>query len=217
MTSARSVHDYAGQLRQLLPRGKAWEFPPDGLLAGLLLTFAEEFARIDARAGDLLEEADPRTALELLPDWERIAALPDACTGTPDNATERQAALHHKLTRPGAQNAAAYAELAARVGYQIAIQEHAPLRAGFRCGARCQGELWAFVWTIQVQPFEGYLTESEFLAVFRAGASRAGDRLRGFGAVDLECLIRRAAPAHTTVLFAYDLEPSPAFWIDFTS
>jgi len=51
--------------------------------------------------------------------------------------------------------------------------------------------------------------------VFRVG-SRAGDLLRGWGALDVECLIRRAAPAHTFVLFAYDVEPSPAFWFDFT-
>ena len=130
--NGHTVHDYAEQLRQLLPPGKAWEFPPEGNFAGLLVGLAEEFARIEGRGLDLLEEADPRTALELLPDWERVAALPDACTGAPDNATERQAALHQKLTRPGAQNAASYVELAARVGYGIEIVEHRAMRSGFR-------------------------------------------------------------------------------------
>ena len=216
VTIPRDGTAYAAQLRQLLPSGAAWDFAPDGVFAGLLGGLAEEFARIDGRALDLIEEADPRTALELLPDWERVAALPDTCTGAPDNVGERQAALHQKLTRVGAQNAAAYAELAARVGYQIDIEEHRPLRTGFRVGARCNDVLWHFTWTVHVRPFEGFLEESTFLAVFRAGSGRAGDRLRGFGALDIECLIRRAAPAHTVVLFAYDIEPTPDFWLDFS-
>lgn len=214
-TLPRTADAYAAQLRALLPRGKAWEFPPDGPFAGLLLGLAEEFTRIDGRTLDLLEEADPRTTLELLPDWERIAALPDACTGAPDNAAERQAALHQKLNRIGAENAATYIELAARVGYIIRIEEHRPARIGMRIGERLNGPLWVFVWTVHVQPFEGYLEESTFLAQARIG-DRLGVRLRGFGALDVECLIRRAAPAHTRVLFAYDIEPTAAFWIDFT-
>lgn len=219
MTAADQARDaaaYAGMLRGLMPRGPAWAMAEGSRMASLLDGLAMELARIDDRAVALREEADPRTALELLPDWERVAALPDACTGVPDNAGERQAALHYKLTRPGAQNAAAYVEIAARVGYQIDIEEHRPMRAGFRAGARCKSLDWTFAWTVRVWPFDGWLEEADFVAVFRAGAGRAGDRLRGFGALNLECLIRRAAPAHTTVLFAYDVEPSPALWVDFT-
>lgn len=211
----RGVDAYAQQLRQLLPQGDAWAVPSGGALAGLLLGLAEELARIDARAGALLDEFDPRTTLELLPDWERVAGLPDTCTGAPDNVGERQAALHQKLTRISAQNRAAYIEMAARVGYIIEIEEHRPARMGMRIGERLGGPAWAFAWTVKVRPFDGWLEESTFIAQARLG-DRLGVRLRGFGALNLECLIRRAAPAHTIVLFAYDVEPSPAFWFDFT-
>lgn len=211
----RDAAAYAEAQRQLLPPGKAWEATPGGPFAGLLRALGEEMARLDARGLAVVDEADPRAALELLPDWERVAALPDTCTGVPDTASERQAALHQKLTRPGAQNAAAYIELAARAGYAIEIVEHLPLRTGFRAGMRCNGQDWAFTWTAKVKPFEGYIAEDSFLAVFRVG-SRAGELLRGWGALNVECLIRRAAPAHTIVLFAYDVEYDPAFWIDFT-
>lgn len=211
----RPPEAYADQLRQLLPQGAAWDFPEDSVFAAFLLGLGDEFARIDGRGLDLIEEADPRTTLELLPDWERIAALPDACTGAPDNAGERQAALHQKLTRIGAQNAAAYIELAARVGYVIEIEEHRPARMGMMLGDRLNGPLWTFTWTVHVRPFDGWLEESTFLAQARIG-DRLGVRLRGFGALDVECLIRRAAPAHTNVLFAYDVEPTAAFWLDFT-
>lgn len=211
----RDAEAYAGQLRQLLPRGPAWDFPPDGVFAGLLGALGEEFARIDLRALDLVEEADPRTTLELLPDWERVAALPDACAGAPDNVRERQIALHHKLTRLGSQSRAAYIEMAARIGYSITIEEHHPARIGVRLGTNLNGPDWAFAWTVHVRPFPGLGQQLTF-AVARLG-DRLGVRLRGFGALDIECLIRRSAPAHTVVLFSYEFGGDDAFWFDFTA
>lgn len=212
----RAEDAYARQFAQLLPRGAAWAFAPDGPMARLLFALASEYARIDSRALDLREEADPRTALELLPDWERVAALPDTCTGAPDEVSERQAALHQKLAGVGGQNRAAFVEIAARLGYEVVIDEHRPARIGSRCQDQINGQDWAFAWTARVRPFEGYLSESTFLAVAEIG-DRVGVRLRGFGALDVECVIRRAAPAHTHVLFAYEVEPEPGFWFDFTA
>lgn len=216
MDGPRDASAYAGQLRQLLPRGAAWQVPVDGATAGLLLAFAGELARVDLRALDLLDEMDPRTALELLPDWERVAALPDTCTGEPDNVLERQVALHQKLTTIGAQNRAAFVEIARKVGYEITIEEHRPARIGMLLGGGLNAPAWTFVWTIHIRPFDGYLEESTFIAQARCG-DRLGVRLRGWGVLNLECLIGRAAPAHTTVLFAYEVEPTPAFWFDFTA
>lgn len=207
---------YARQMAQLLPKGPAWAFAPDGIFARLLLAMAAEFARVDSRALDLIDEADPRTTLELLPDWERVAGLPDTCTGAPEETNERQVALHQKLVGIGGQNRAAFIEIASRLGYAIVIEEHRPCRVGMRCGAPANGQDWAFAWTVHVQPFEGYFEESSFIAHAKAG-DPAGVRVRGFGALDIECVIRRAAPAHTHVLFAYDVEPTPDFWFDFTS
>ncbi|MBD3728772.1 MAG: DUF2313 domain-containing protein [Sphingomonadales bacterium] len=207
---------YANQLAQLLPRGAAWEVAPDSLRARLLEALAEEFARIDGRGGALLDEADPRTTLELLPDWERVAGLPDSCTGAPDSVQERQVALREKLTGVAGQNAAAFIEAAARIGYVITIEEHRPARMGMRLGERLNGADWAYTWTARISPFDSYLEEASFLAQARLG-DRLGVRLRGFGALDVECVIRRMAPAHTIVLFAYDVEPTAAMWMDFTA
>lgn len=211
----RSALDYTSQLKQLLPPGLAWQVPPGGVMEGLLQALAEEFARIDARSSALVDEADPRTTLELLPDWERVAGLPDSCTGAPEETYERQVALHQKLTGLGGQNRAAFIELAARIGYAIEIEEHRPFRVGDRIGAPVNGADWAFTWTVLVRPFEGVFEEGEFLAHFRAG-DPVGRRLVGFGQLDVECIISRAAPAHTTVLFAYEVEPEPVLWIELT-
>ncbi|QDH35861.1 putative phage tail protein [Porphyrobacter sp. YT40] len=213
---ARSEADHAEVLRQLLPRGAAWDFAPGGTFAGLLAALAAEFARVDARALDLLDEADPRTALETLIDWERVAGLPDACTGQPDNVGERRVALVEKLTSIAGQRPADFIDLAARIGYEIDITEHRPLRTGFRVGDRCNGEDWAFAWTVTVQPFDGAGRPVLSIAHFKVG-DPVGTRVRGFGSLDLECVITRAAPSHTNVIFAYVIEREPDFWIDFTS
>ena len=212
---SRPAADYAAQLRSLLPRGPIWNAEPTGNLAQLLLALADEFARIDGRADALLEEADPRTTLELLPDWEAVAGLPDGCTGAPEAIYERQVALHQKLTGLGGQSSADFTELAARLGYAIDIEEHRAFAVGDRINAPVNGEAWAFAWTVRVRPFEGVFEQADFLAFFRAG-DPVERRLVGFGQIDVECVIRRAAPAHTTVLFAYDVEPEPALWIELT-
>ncbi|RYY25252.1 MAG: DUF2313 domain-containing protein [Sphingomonadales bacterium] len=208
----RDAAAYRAMLAQLLPRGSAWASGPDTNLGKLLAGEAEEFARADARAQRLLDEADPRTALELLPDWERVAGLPDACTGAPDSLGERQAALANKIAQRGGQSRAFFIELAARLGYYIEISEFTSLDAGFSAGDACNDDGWRFAWLIEV--LIGDDAYRAGYAEFCAG-SMAGERLLGFGALDLECLIGRAKPAHTHAIFAYTVEPDPDFWFDF--
>jgi len=56
------------------------------VLYQVLLACADELARVDSRAYDLLDEADPRTAVELLPEYERELELVAA-----PSVAERQA------------------------------------------------------------------------------------------------------------------------------
>lgn len=211
----RGSSAYVDQLRSLLPPGAAWNAKAGSTLAGLLSGFASELARIDARGVDLIEEADPRTANELLVDWERLLGLPDTCTGVPETARERQAAAHQKLTSTGGQTIAYFIELAAKTGFLIEIEEHRPALVGTTCDTPIYGESWAFAWTVHVLPFDGYLQGEVPVAVAEAG-DPVGIPLRGWGALDLECLIGRARPAHTNVLFAYEVEPLADLWFDFT-
>lgn len=207
---------YAAQLAALLPTGRAWPRDAGSVLMQLVRGVADELARIDGRASDLFEEVDPRTALELLPDWERVAGLPDACVPAPDSIAERQAALHLRLTSTGGQSRAWFIDRAATLGYAITIDEFRPFRAGSRAGERIGGEAWAHSWRINVLPPATDTGQGFNLRYFRAG-SRAGERLVGFGSIDFECVMRRAAPAHTNLLFAYQIEPDPLVWFDFTA
>lgn len=207
---------YSAQLRALLPQGLAWPRDADSNLGMLLAGIAEELARIDARAGDLIEEADPRTALELLAEWERMAGLPDACYGQPDNIPERQVALTSRIIDLGGQSRAYFTALAASLGYVVSIDEFSPFRCGDSCGKPCYDDDWAYAWRMNILPIEYDLPEGQFyFAQFRCGDS-CGKPLRGWGAINLECLVNRYKPAHSTVLFSYDIEPEALFWMDFT-
>jgi uncharacterized protein YmfQ (DUF2313 family) len=88
--------DYLQMLRALLPPGPAWseELAPQvhRVLAGL----AHEFLRIDARARALLDEMDAATVRELVPDWERVCALPDECLGPAQSFEDRQREVRNR-------------------------------------------------------------------------------------------------------------------------
>lgn len=61
---------YARMLAALLPPGRLWSLIGD-LISDVLLACADELARVHARVLDLLNEVDPTTATELLPEYER--------------------------------------------------------------------------------------------------------------------------------------------------
>lgn len=71
---------YARMLAALLPPGKLWQVTTDSVLGKLLLGLADELARVDGRVDDMLDEADPSTATELLPEYERELDLDEAAT-----------------------------------------------------------------------------------------------------------------------------------------
>lgn len=212
----RSAAAYQAQLAALLPRGRAWPRENGTALMQLMQAEGDELARIDGRASDLFEEADPRSTLELIEQWEHVAGLPDGCIAAPDSIAERRAAIQARITAQGGQSVPYFVELAATIGFAVTIDEFAPFRIGGNVGSLLYDEPWAHVWRVNVQPpaiDSGYgLT----LRYFRVGASAVGERLVGFGSLDLECILRRAAPAHSIVIFAYDIEPDPIVWFDFT-
>ena len=67
------------------------------------------WGHVDGRAADLLEiESDPRTTVELLPDWERAWGLPDPCFPNATSIAERQNMLVLVMTLLGGQSRAFY-------------------------------------------------------------------------------------------------------------
>jgi hypothetical protein len=90
---------YARMLKALLPPSKVWALI-DSLLSAIFLACADELVRVGDRVLDLLEESDPRTTLELLPDFERVLGL--VAEGSLDERRARVVAqlLRRQRARP---------------------------------------------------------------------------------------------------------------------
>jgi uncharacterized protein YmfQ (DUF2313 family) len=210
----RSAVTYRDQLSALFPQGAAWARDIGSAFDRLLGGVAQEFARIDGRAATLIEEVDPLTTLELLGEWERVAALPDSCAPSTASIRDRQIAVARKISGLGGQTPAFFVALAASLGVEVRIEEFQPFTAGMRCGLPCYSADWRFAFRVRVSSATETTGDLRF-ASFRAGVGRAGERLRTGGIASLECLIRRTKPAHSYVLFAYPQEPEPVLWFDF--
>lgn len=189
------VADYLSQQQALLPPGAAWSREPDADLTKLLTATADGFARADQRADDLRDEADPYNTVEMLPDWERIAGLPDSCVGSLDTIYARQLALVAKLSAVGGQSRAYFIGLAAAMGYEITITEYKMRQHGDPHGALYGGQEWNFVWQVNAP--------ATTIKPRLYGRSFYGEPYRTWGYKQLECAIAALKPAHTKVLFAY--------------
>lgn len=198
--AVRDETDYLQMLRALLPPGPAWsdELAPQvhRVLAGL----APEFLRVDVRARGLLDEMDAATVRELVPDWERVCALPDECLGPAQSFEERQREVRNRLLGVGGQRIAYFESLARENGYPDArIEEHrAPRYGRSRFGAARFGT-WAqqYIWTMHMgrRRSDGR----------RWGVTVWGERFGRNPNSGIECYIRRHAPAHTLVIFDYEV------------
>ncbi|WP_350649533.1 putative phage tail protein [Pseudomonas sp. HY13-MNA-CIBAN-0226] len=189
--------EYREQLKQLLPPGQAFPRDPGTTLHDLLDGMSIELARIDARGRALPLEANPGSSNELLPDWERVAGLPDRCSGVLEETIQgRRNALLTKLSSTGGQSIPYFISVAAALGYQVTITEFLPFRVGRSVvgDALTNGD-WAFAWQVNAP--------ETTVVTFRVGLSAVGEPLRTWGTGSLECKIRQLAPAHTIPIFTY--------------
>ncbi len=194
----RTAADYAQQLRNLLPRGPAWDKDNVPEVEEIIKGLAEEFARIDKRSRDLLNEMDPATVFELVPDWERVMDLPDPCLGDEPLFEDRRLSVFLRMIAIGGQSPAYFINLAKQQGYPNAyITEYrAPRFGNARFGKAHFGSWTAqFIWVLHTG--ERRKTKRRF------GAAVFGNRFGENPGSALECVIKRYAPAHTLVIFDY--------------
>lgn len=84
---------YTRMMIALFPPGKVWRWI-SGTLVNLIAGCADELGRLEARTTNLLNEADPTTAVELLPDYEtELGIVP----GVSDTNAQRQARIVARL------------------------------------------------------------------------------------------------------------------------
>lgn len=177
----RASEAFAAALQRLLPTGELMQrLRADFTWQGFLLALGDGLARLHNRIAQLQDDCDPRSAVEMLPEWEQATGLPDGCITARDATTqERRSAVVGRLTAVGGASAAYFEERAAEFGYTVTVEETAQHQ-----------------WRLNI-------IESTGVTLFRAGASVAGDPLGSFGNEQFECLMNRLKPAHTELLFAY--------------
>lgn len=198
--AVRDESDYVEMLRALLPPGPAWSQAQAPHVHRALTGLAPELTRIDARARDVLDEMDAATVRELVPDWERVCALPDECLGPSQTFEERQRAVRQRLLGVGGQRIAYFEALAHQNGYPDAwIEEHRAPRFGRSRFGRSRFGTWQqqYIWTVHLG--------RRLAAGRRWGATVWGERFGRIPAEGIECLIRKHAPAHTLVRFEYEV------------
>lgn len=188
--------DFLTAMQNLMPRGKAWPRDATAIMAQAMSGLAPTWARHTARDSNLLVDAFPATAVELLPEWEAALGLPDPCAGVAPTIAARQAQVVARFAGSGGQSVPYFISYAKLLGYTITITEFAPARVGqSRVGQPLNGAAWAFAWKVNA-PLNTVVKS-------RVGSARAGDPLASWGNAVLQCEISEIVPAHTIPIFAY--------------
>lgn len=185
---------YKGQALQLLPRGVPW--PGDGsLLSKLLHAICDSFARVDARADDLLRESRVASVSELLDDWERDYGLPDECGVFVSAVDERKRMLRQKVLRVGIHTDARLIEIGLAHGQNIEIIRYA---AGDQIPGHPEISPAEAAYVIRIKIAQTTVKS------FRAGQNQAGDPLRSWGPPSLmRCEIERQKLAHKKIIWVF--------------
>lgn len=191
-----SASDFAAAIHALMPRGLVWPRDPTAVMAQVINGLAPTWVRHTQANNDLLVDAFPATAVELLPEWEATLGLPDPCAGPSPTLQGRQQQVVARLTNSGGQSVPYFIAYAKTLGYAVTVTEFAPFRAGqSSAGAPCGIVDWAFTWQINAP--------AETITYFCAGLSSAGEPLAAWGNTVLQCELTAIKPAHTILNFAY--------------
>ncbi len=188
-----SEADYLDQLQQLLPRGELWSRDANAPLTALLRALGQELARVDARAAQLLDEADPLQLRELVPDWERVLGISPGA-GFPLQA--RAAEIAGRLRVTANMSASEFIAVAKTLGYTITLEELA--------------ERWEW---------RAFLPDGPFITFSVPAEETGGDPEDPPTEVTVQLgilvLLKRLKPAHTLALFQHiRLWDTPPSWDD---
>ncbi len=177
---AKSSEDYLRLFQSLLPTGKIWNRTPDSTLTKLLYGLADEFARIEQRSFDLVDESIPSQVDELLEDYENDYGLNQEKLELGKTTAQRVADLLAKFTEYGGTHKEYFEDIATELGYTITLEYFTPFWAGVGVAGDAIGPLVnMFYWKV--------------LIAIEADINYNTERLMSE--------ISKYKPAHTLVLF----------------
>ena len=200
---------YVEQLEAMLPKGRAWPRGRGTVLHALIQGLATQLHDIDTDATGLLTEIRPSTTVNLLPDWERVMGLPDECSNLGSTIQERRAAVLTKLVSRLGMSAEDYKAIGRTFGVEIEVEELDQARAEAIAGLDTSNGKWRFVWWIRIPTtadIQYFDTLSDVLTPLRSVVRNQ----------ELECRLRKAAPAHTHLVLSY-FNPPRDFGTDFST
>ena len=187
---------YREQIHALLPAGRAWPEEADTTLDALVRAMAAQVAEVDRSASNLLADILPSTTFNLLPDWERVAGLPDICSVLGSSITIRRASLLENLVTKPTLHVTEFERIGRTFGTIITVEELDQARADAIAGLDTTNGKWRFVWWIGI-PLSADL---RYLRM----TSRVNERFATFDRnTEMECRLENAAPAHTHLVVGY--------------
>jgi len=193
---SRAASTIQQSIRAKWPKGYAVP-KTGGVLDVLYGGFAYALGSGESQTEKLYVEIHPREAEALLSDFERVLG-PDPCGRDQGEQTldRRQRRAHQRWTATGGQSIPYFVEIARNLGAQIEVQEFWPSFAGgMVAGDSLTPEGEQFVWLVKMK-----LINPDW---FITGRNEAWDSLFTFENSDIECVLQRLKPAHTTLIFAY--------------
>ena len=196
MVQAVNRDAYRDQLHALLPAGRAWPEESGTTLDALVRALAADIAEVDLHDANLLDEVLPNSTLDLLPEWERVAGLPDSCSQLGSSIAVRRASLIEKLVTKPTLNASEYERIGRTFGVTITVYEHDQARAGTSSMLDTTGGRWRHVWWIEI-PTTADIQRFNMLSTFDTPFSSVERN------TELECRLQKAAPAHTELHIEY--------------
>lgn len=191
-----SETDYLILLQNLLPEGPAFPRDPSSVQTALLSALAQAQSDNQAIEANLLIDAFPSTTVQLLPEWEESLGLPDPCLGDNPTLQQRQNSVVTRIIAAGGQSIPYLESVCASLGYPgITFTEFTPYTVGMPVGGPIYGTAWAYALQINNYEFP--------VEYFLVGRDTAGEPLATWGNSVLVCELRRVAPAHVVLIFAY--------------
>lgn len=191
-----SAEQYLQGLKQLLPKGPAWELSDDCFLNKMLTLAALEFARLDADISVLINESDPQTAGNTLEDWFYQWGIPDECYKDETDLEELRKELLFKIRTLGLTFPELVPLIGESCGYSnVYIETSDPFTVNSPVNDLLYNDDWAsWFWTVSVDE-----ENQKFFTVDGV----ANEFLSTWGNDRFECLIKHFAPAHTGIIFKY--------------
>lgn len=180
MAIGSTALDYRNILIKLAPSGPCWSTDPNSNWVKLLDGIAQEFARIDGRSIDLVNEAFPDTSTELLENWERVVGLPDLFSDPAATLQERRNAVMFKLQARGGQSTEYIQGLIESLGYSNTTVD-------------------AFAFAADIGCADGYLFDDAWLHYFVVIVHDSVPNRTLF-----EARVRSIQPAQAVSVFIYD-------------